>query len=135
MAEADDIHYQSACIWRTPSLQRPNHAYGRGQNHSTKTGGRKGGLEGGREAGGRDSQKTPRSETVMSLMSELLSARRWTRTVDRSRGVNAPFACLAPNSNPVPGVRLTIAAIAVAKKKHHKSLIDAATHITYIVCM
>ena len=68
----------------------------------------------------------------MSLMSELLSARRWT--VDRSRGVNAPFACLAPDSNPVPGVRLTIAAIAVAKKKHHKSLIDAATHITYIVC-
>ena len=97
-----------------------------------REGGREDWREGERRAG-ETAKKKPRSETVMSLMSELLSARRWT--VDRSRGVNAPFACLAPDSNPVPGVRLTIAAIAVAKKKHHKSLIDAATHITYIVCM
>lgn len=95
--------------------------------------GRTGAWREGERRAGETAKKKPRSETVMSLMSELLSARRWT--VDRSRGVNAPFACLAPDSNPVPGVRLTIAAIAVAKKKHHKSLIDAATHITYIVCM
>ena len=84
-----------------------------GWNHSTKTGG----------SSGREGQKRPiaqpelshslRSSAVVSLMSELLNA-----LDGRSRGVNAPFACLdlAPNSNPVPGVRLTIAAIAVAKK-------------------
>ena len=69
---------------------------------------------------------------MVSLMSELLNA-----LDGRSRGVNAPFACLdlAPNSNPVPGVRLTIAAIAVAKKPRHKSLIDAATCTHRVHCV
>ena len=79
---------------------RPNHAHGGGggRTHSTET-------------GGRDSQKRPNSLTAsltgwqcVSLMSELLNA------TGRSRGVNAPFACLdlAPSRDPVPGVRLTI---------------------------